>query len=231
MVLCGLRGQAAPIQLQKLERQIPLCIHKWKQKDLWHQGQPEAKDSQSIWRAWITHETRAAPAGCRVWSSGITRYVRHHLERIWFCLMKTSKITSIKIKGKLHLVSDDSSSWAIFCSLPEKEGSSIFPNLCLRGRCSIPAYSKDMNRKEALGLTFTRILPECSHKNHSNLETRSLWCWYCFSCWLAKPLSSSGLSSLNLKIWCWDFTDVEVYFCFWNLESENFNVFLHFLIL
>lgn len=99
------------------------------------------------------------------------------MERIWFCLMKTSKITFKKIKGKRHIVSDDSSVWAIFYSLQEKEslfGLRVFPNLCLRGKCSTPAYTKDIDHKEALAFIFTRILTECSHQTNLELESTNL---------------------------------------------------------
>lgn len=156
-----------------------LCTHKWNQKNLRHQVQPEAKDSQLIWRAWNVHHTRAAAARYSSWFCRITRCVRHHMERIWFCLMKTSKITFKKVKGKHHILSDASSIQAIFCSLPEKEsllGLSVFRNLCLRSRSNIPAYSEEINHKETLGLIFARILSECTHEHNLELETRSLWC-------------------------------------------------------
>lgn len=120
-VLRGLQDQAALIQLQTLEKQIPLCVRKWNQKDLWHQVQPEAKDSQSIRRAWNTHKRRAAHKGHRIWFSRIIRCIRHHLERGWFCLMRTSKITSKKIKGKLHTIANDSSVQAIFRCPSDKD--------------------------------------------------------------------------------------------------------------
>lgn len=129
----------------------------------WGQRFPiNLRSLEYTWNKGSTH-------GTQIWSSSIMRCVRHHLERIWFCLMKTSKITPKKIKGKLHLVSDDSSSKAIFYSLSEKRISVWFKHLFWSlpsGQGSIPGNSKDANHKEALGLTFTRSLPKCMHRSH-----------------------------------------------------------------